>query len=295
MPPIGPHAVDLPAWIVKTCLHKCEHVVVDDRVPRTGTAGLLAVVDRAPGVSRVAQHAVDRGRTPPATAPGRHVGLRERCGQGPERVPGCEALEHVRNDGCLLLDQRARRCVAGQPRTERWAALFGPLDRGALLPGALALDFGPRDRSLDPCVHPPAVGRQVGPAVGGDQEQAAISGGVDPVLKLSGLPREPVEVPADQGIERADPERVDERVIARPHLAAVGRRDGVVDVLCDDSPPAPFCDLAAVLALALHGELLAGRVEAHMQVDRTPCWGRGGRHAPSVARLRNFVEFRFNV
>ncbi len=80
---------------------------------------------------------------------------------------------------------------------------LGVLLERALVTGRLAFDLGAGHRQIDTGLHAPAVGGEVGLAVGGDQRQPAPFGGVDPVLKLAGLTGQPVEVPDHQGIEQA--------------------------------------------------------------------------------------------
>lgn len=56
-------------------------------------------------------------------------------------------------------------------------------------------------------------------------------------------------------------------LLVRPPLVPVVRRDGVVDVLIDDDPSAGLRDGEADLALPLHAEALARRVERYAEVD----------------------------
>ena len=156
------------------------------------------------------------------------------------------------------------------------------------LPGALALHLGARDSGFDPGVHPPAVGGQVGVAVGGDQLQAALFSPVDPVFELARLASKTVEVVADDRGEASGVVVGDHLVVGGALLRLVGRSLGLVDVGLDHFPATELGQVLAVLALALDGQPVQFAVLRDAQVDRCPdgrCGVGGGcaDHASSIS------------
>src|SRR5699024_8528739 len=120
--------------------------------------------------------------------------------------------------------------VAEWSHTLRSTTLHGALTLGGGLTGALAFHLGPRHSRLDAGIHPTAVGRKVRVAIGRDEGEAAQLGGVDPVLQLSGLPSEPVEVVADDRVEPSEQIVGDHAVVVRADGAPVGGALRLVNV-----------------------------------------------------------------
>src|SRR5699024_6977119 len=101
----------------------------------------------------------------------------------------------------LVGDHFAVYGVAKWAHALRGTPLHGALTLGGRLTGALALHLGTRHGGFDACIHAPAVGGEVRVAVRRNEGESAQLSGVDPVLQLSGLPGEPIEVVADDRVE----------------------------------------------------------------------------------------------
>lgn len=124
-----------------------------------------------------------------------------------------------------------------------------------------------------------------------------VDGGVEPVLHLSRLAGEAVNVVTDESVELPLGVSGDEGVAPGADLAGVGGADRAVDELADQGPPAPLDDLSAQVPLPVDGQPPAGRVERYSQVERRPARRRRGFSgtAARVVDIPTLVEFRFNV
>src|SRR5699024_4109375 len=154
----------------------------------------------------------------------------------------------------LVGDHLAVYGVAEWAHALRSTPLHGALTLGGGLAGTLALHLRARYGGLDAGIHPTAVGRKDPVAIRRDEGGAAQLGGVDPVLQLSGLPGEPVEVVADDRVEPTERIVDDHAVVVRADGAPVGGALRLVYVGLDDLPAPESCKVLAVLALAVDSE-----------------------------------------
>ncbi|OKX82929.1 hypothetical protein AUO95_05630 [Corynebacterium glutamicum] len=135
------------------------------------------------------------------------LGATESPGKGAQRLGVLDPREQVvdRPHGLsLVADYLAVYGVAERSHAIRSAPLHSALTLGCRLAGTLAFHLGPRHSGLDACIHAPTVGGEVRVTVGCDEGESAQLGGVDPVLQLSGLSGEPVEVVADDRVEPSE-------------------------------------------------------------------------------------------
>ena len=135
------------------------------------------------------------------------------------------------------------------------------------LAGTLALHLGTGDGGLDAGVHAPTIGGEVSVPIGGDQGESAQLRCVDPVFELAGLAGEPVEVVADDGVERPGLVVGDHLVVGRADLGAVRGALRLVDVGLDDLPLAVRGKRFALLTLAVDCQTVHLAVERDAQVD----------------------------
>ena len=190
VPAVSAAPVASPVGILKLAPDRVEGALGHQRLP--GAAHPLAVLDhhltladRPARVPRVQQQGAHRRGAPWPAVLGGHLALlqvgRERTQRVTRQEPGEQLGDHLG----LGLDHRPVLGVPGQPDARRPAPLLGTLLQRTLLPLRLPLDLAAGHRRLDPGVHPPAVGAQVGLAVGGHDPQPAGLREVDPILRAA--------------------------------------------------------------------------------------------------------------
>lgn len=114
------------------------------------------------------------------------------------------------------------------------------LPGGQTLARGLAFDLGAAHSRFDPGEQPSGVGAEVGFAVGGDDRETPLLGCVDHVLQFAGDAGQPIQVPAQDGVELF-------ALVGGHHLVVRGTGDvlaghRVVHVLPGVRPPAFACD-----------------------------------------------------